>query len=275
MKKIIYFSICLFLISISISAQPKLAAANPSTVNVSENRLLRIDKMLKTYVDSNFIKGAVGIISRNGKIIYNKSFGTNDDKGLNTNDIFRIASQTKAITSVAAMILFEEGKFLLDDPISKYIPEFSKPNVLKDYNEKDNTYTTVPAKREITFRDLLTHTSGIDYAVIGSSKMIKIYAKNNIPAGFVSDKLYLKNEIKKLAKLPLIHQPGEKFTYGLNTDVLGYLVEVLSVKSLDQFFHERIFQPLEMNDTYFYLPNDKKNRLVKVNSEDSISHQIC
>lgn len=272
MKKALFLFLYLLTGSIGLSAQTKLESANPTSVNVSKDRLQRIDKLLKTYIDSNFIKGAVGLIARNGKIIYNRSFGISDEKKLETDAVFRIASQTKAITSVAVMILFEEGKFLLDDPISKYIPEFSKPTVLKQLNEKDTTYSTVPAKREITIRDLLTHTSGIDYPVIGSSKMVQIYAKNNIPAGFVSDKRYLKNEIKILAKLPLSHQPGEKFTYGLSTDVLGYLVEVLSGKTFDGFLHERIFEPLEMNDTYFYLPSNKKARLVKVTSEDGKSH---
>ena len=193
---------------------------------------------------------------------------------MKTDKIFRIASQTKAITSVAVMMLFEEGKFLLDDPISKYIPSFAHPKVLAEFNEKDSSYTTVSARRQITIRDLLTHTSGIDYADIGSHKMNAIYAKAGLHAGFVSDRLLLGDAINKLGTLPLVHQPGEKFTYGLNVDVLGYLVEKLSGKSLDQFFRERIFEPLGMNDTYFYLPKAKFSRLVAVYTPDKQQHLI-
>ncbi|MEI8224722.1 MAG: serine hydrolase, partial [Bacteroidota bacterium] len=189
-------------------------------------------------------------------------------------NIFRIASQTKAITSIAVMMLFEEGEFLLDDPISKYIPEFANPRVLDQFNEKDTTYTTVPANREITIRDLLTHTSGIDYAGIGSKNMRAIYAKSDIPGGFGNDKIVLGDKIKALGKLPLVHQPGERFTYGLNADVLGYFVEVLSGESLDHYFQKHIFEPLGMNDTYFYLPSSKFDRLVKVITEDKNRHLV-
>ena len=228
-------------------------------------------------IDSGWIAGAVGFIARDGKIVYYKSLGVKDIEAktlMHKDDIFRIASQTKAITSVAVMMLFEEGKFLLDDPISKYIPEFANPRVLDKFNEKDTTYTTIPANREITIRDLLTHTSGIDYAGIGSKNMRAIYAKSGIPGGFGSDKMVLGDKIRALGKLPLVHQPGERFTYGLNVDVLGYLVEVLSGESLDQYFHNHIFEPLGMNDTYFYVPSSKSERLVKVSSEDKNHHLI-
>lgn len=195
-------------------------------------------------------------------------------KLMENDNIFRIASQTKAITSVAVMMLFEEGKFLLDEPISKYIPAFAHPKVIDLYNEKDTTYTTVPAKREITIRDLLTHTSGIEYAQIGSPRMNAIYAKSKIPGGFVADKIRLADAMDRLGKLPLTHQPGEKWTYGLNIDVLGYLVEKVSGKTLDQFFKERIFDPLGMKDTYFYIPATKQNRLVAVYTPDKQGHLV-
>jgi CubicO group peptidase (beta-lactamase class C family) len=169
-------------------------------------------------------------------------------------------------------MLFEEGKFLLDDPISKYIPEFANPRVLDKFNEKDTTYSTIPAIREITVRDLLTHTSGIDYAGIGSGKMRAIYAKSGVPGGFGSNKMVLGEKIRVLGKLPLVHQPGERFTYGLNVDVLGYLVEVLSGETLDKFFHKHIFEPLGMNNTYFYVPSSKSDRLVKVSFVDKDHH---
>jgi CubicO group peptidase (beta-lactamase class C family) len=276
-KFIIQISSLLLIVVFSCSQTSELKEASPASVKMSAQRLNRIDKMIQQSVDSGWIAGAVGFIARDGKIVYDKSFGVNDvekKSSLQKDDIFRIASQTKAITSVAVMMLFEEGKLLLDDPVSKYIPEFSHPSVLDKYNEKDTTFTTIPAIREITIRDLLTHTSGIDYAGIGSEKMRAIYAKYNIPGGFGSDQLVLGDKMKALGKLPLVHQPGEKFTYGLNLDVLGYVVEVVSGENLDQYFHKHIFEPLGMNDTYFYLPGSKTGRLVKVTSVDRDRHLI-
>lgn len=279
MKKIKFLLIAVLIISIASSCTQtsNLKEASPLSAKVSEERLARIDKVIQQGIDSGWIAGAVGFIARDSKIVYNKAFGYSDLESkslMNRDNIFRIASQTKAITSIAVMMLFEEGKLLLDDPISKYIPEFAHPNVLDKFNEKDTTYTTIPANREVTIRDLLTHTSGIDYAGIGSKNMIAIYAKAGIPTGFVSDKILLGDKMKALGKLPLVHQPGERFTYGLNVDVLGYLVEVLSGENLDQFFRKHIFEPLGMNDTYFYLPATKQNKLVKVNTEDGDNHVI-
>jgi CubicO group peptidase (beta-lactamase class C family) len=279
MKKLFVLQVaCMILISACTYKQTtELKEASPLSVRVSDDRLIRIDKMLQQNIDSGWIAGAVGFIARDGKIVYDKSFGVNNIETktlMHRDDIFRIASQTKAITSVAVMMLFEEGRFLLDDPISKYIPEFANPGVLDKFNEKDTTYTTVQANREITIRDLLTHTSGIDYAGIGSGSMNAIYAKSGIPLGFVNEKITLGDKIRKLGKLPLVHQPGEKFTYGLNVDVLGYLVEILSGETLDKYFHSHIFEPLGMNDTYFYLPPSKYDRLVKVSSEDKNHHIV-
>jgi CubicO group peptidase (beta-lactamase class C family) len=254
-----------------------LQPGTPANEKFSVERLQRIDHMIEQNIDSGYINGAVGLIARNGKTVYYKSFGTADleQKKLMDNDaIFRIASQTKAVTCVAVMMLFEEGKFLLDEPISKYIPSFAHPKVLTSFNQKDTTYTTVPAKREITIRDLLTHTSGISYAQIGPKEMNAIYAKAGIPAGFVTDKIVLATAINKLGPLPLLHQPGERWTYGLNMDVLGYLVEKVSGKSLDQFFKERIFDPLGMKDTYFYIPAAKQNRLVAAYEPDEKGHLV-
>jgi CubicO group peptidase (beta-lactamase class C family) len=279
MKKSLLLQIVLFtLITISSYAQStELREASPLSVRISEDRLGRIDKMLQQGIDSGWIAGAVGFIARDGKIVYDKPFGINNVETktpMHKDDIFRIASQTKAITSLAVMMLFEEGKFLLDDPISKYIPEFAHPTVLDKFNSTDSSYTTVKANREITIRDLLTHTSGIDYAGIGSENMKAIYAKAGIPTGFVSEKIVLGDKMRKLGRLPLVHQPGERFTYGLNVDVLGYLVEVLSGESLDHYFQKHIFEPLGMNDTYFYMPTSKLSRLVKVTAEDKNHHLV-
>jgi CubicO group peptidase (beta-lactamase class C family) len=276
-KIVLLFVILVLIVTCSTAPNTLLKEDSPSAVKVSAERLARIDKILQQGIDSGWIAGAVGFIARNGIIVYDKSFGYSniETKSLmHKDDIFRIASQTKAITSVAVMMLFEEGKFLLDDPVSKYIPEFAHPKVLDKFNEKDTTYTTVDANREITVRDLLTHTSGIDYAGIGSGNMKAIYAKAKIPGGFGSDKIVIGDRMRALGKLPLAHQPGERFTYGLNVDVLGYLVEVWSGETLDQYFHKHIFEPLGMNDTYFYLPESKFGRLVKVSTEDKNLHLI-
>jgi CubicO group peptidase (beta-lactamase class C family) len=186
----------------------------------------------------------------------------------------RIASQTKAITSIGLMILFEEGKFLLDEPVSKYIPAFRNPKVLDKFNEKDSSYTTVPARREITIRQLFTHTSGISYPSIGTKEANAMYAKARIPSGIGTPNGKLADAMNALGALPLVHQPGERFTYGLNTDVLGYLIEVLSGQSLDQFLRTRLFEPLDMKDTYFYLPAEKHNRLAVLYTEDAQKNTI-
>jgi len=257
---------------VQVQTAATLKTAQPESVGMSTERLKRIDANMNDWLATGKLNGAVALIIRNGKIVYHKAFGYDDlqkTHPMRTDMIFRIASQTKAITSTAVMILYEEGKFLLDDPVSKYIPEFSKPVVLDKFNEADSTYTTVPAKREITIRDLLTHTSGIGYAQIGSKEANAIYYKAGITSGIgVANGLLLATDMKKLAKLPLMHQPGEKWTYGLNSDVLGYLVEVVSGQSLDEFFHKRIFEPLGMNDTYFFLPSSKYNRLVHLYKEE-------
>lgn len=267
-----YLLLVLFLVNcITLSAQ-KLVEAAPDSMKFSAARLARIDALVKKYVDDGKINGATALIARNGKIVYYRGFGYDDKenkKPMKRDAIFRIASQTKAITSVAVMMLYEEGKFLLDDPVSNFIHSFKNPRVIDKFNPKDTTYTTVPATREITIRDLLKHTTGIGYAQIGDSICNAIYAKNNIRSFYGQGSKSLAEDIQKLGSLPLLHNPGEKFTYGLNTDVLGYLVEVVSEMSLDDFFQKRIFGPLGMKDTYFYLPADKYNRLVYTYIPDS------
>lgn len=261
-----YFLILLLAVAIQTQGQP-LPTGKPEDSGISAARLARIDQMMQEHVNKKMIPGAVVLLMRNGKVVHQKAFGFKDvesQAALKTNDIFRIASQTKAITSLAIMMLWEEGKFLLDEPISKYVPEFRNPKVLKQVRWADTTYTTIPAKGEITFRHLLTHTSGIDYASIGSQEFTAIYAKAGVPSGIGNTNMVLADKMKVLGTLPLKHHPGENYTYGLNTDVLGYLVEVLSGQPLDRFFAERIFRPLGMNDTYFYLPRDKHGRLVSL-----------
>jgi CubicO group peptidase (beta-lactamase class C family) len=250
------------------SSAKVLGTALPATAGMSAERLQRIDTMLSGWVERGRTNGAVALIVRDGKIVYHKAFGHDDAERkdpIRTDDIYRIASQTKAITSIAVMMLYEEGKFLLDDPVSRYIPEFAKPVVMEKFNAADSTYTTVPARSEITIRQLLTHTAGIGYAQIGSKEANAIYAKANIIGGIGAEEGHLlSTDIRKLGRLPLLHHPGERWTYGLNTDVLGYLVEVVSGMTLDRFFQTRIFEPLGMKDTYFNVPAAKHGRVVNI-----------
>jgi CubicO group peptidase (beta-lactamase class C family) len=280
MRKFVLAISCLFVFLAPTWAQTKAhpiitQTLAPEEAGFSAERLKRIDNVLKEYVDQEKMNGAVALILHDGKIAYYKNFGYDEDKKstLKKDAIFRIASQTKAITSVAVMMLYEEGKFMLDDPISNFIPEFKNPKVLDKFNKEDTTYTTVPAKREITIRDLLTHTSGIGYAQIGSAEANAIYAKADVQGGIGVNKIVLGDKMKILGSLPLFHQPGEKWTYGLNTDLLGYLVEVVSGMTLDEFFRKRIFEPLGMKDTYFYLPRDKYKRLAMLYTEDKTTHK--
>jgi CubicO group peptidase (beta-lactamase class C family) len=255
----------------SIITSPPLSETSAGNVGMSEERLARIDLMLNKAIQQNEIPGAVALVARKGKIVYYKAFGMADNASNRTfkrDDIFRIASQTKAITATAIMMLWEEGKFKLDDPISKYIPEFENAQVLDSLIEKDSSYTTIPADKQITIHHLLTHTSGIGYGMIdGDDRFRKIYQKAGIIDGFAIQPVTIGENIKKLAKLPLHHHPGKQFTYGENIDVLGYLVEIVSGMPLDKFFRERIFDPLGMDDTWFYLPKSKNARLVPVQTK--------
>lgn len=244
------------------------------TVVFSDSEKAKIDNLFKDYIAKGWIKSITANIAVDGKTVYNKAFGNNLNRPAKTDDILRIASQTKAVTCTAVMILFDEGKFALEDPISKYIPAFKNPKVLDKFNPADSSYTTKPANHEITIRELMTHTSGLGYAQIGSPEMNAIYAKAGIEAGFVINKKLLETEINKLARLPLASQPGERWQYSLGIDVLGRLVEVASGFNLDVFFKERIFQPLGMSDTYFALPRAKVNRLATVYTEDPKSHTV-
>jgi len=271
MKKLFILQILLLsiLVTNSQTTNSKTAIAVDPTYLLA-NRTNIADRAIQEWIDKGWMNGGVGLILHNGKIAYYKSFGyDNIEKKtpMRVDHIFRIASQTKAITSVAVMMLFEEGKFLLDEPISKFIPEFKNPQVLDKFNETDSSYTTTPAKREVTIRDLLTHTSGIGYAQIGSAASNAIYAKNGVVGGIGVDNITLAENIKRLGKLPLFHNPGEHFTYGLNTDVLGYLVQVVSGMSFGEFLSKKIFLPLGMNDTYFNIPKEKQNRLVSLYSQ--------
>ncbi len=256
----------------SIRKSPVLSETSAESVGMSSERLARIDSMCSNAVKSGDIPGIVTLIARNGKIVLWRAYGMADNqagKSLKRDDIFRIASQTKAITSTAVMMLWEEGKFQLDDPISKYIPEFKNPKILNNFRYSDTSYTATPARSEITIRHLLTHTSGIGYGMIDSDERMKlIYQKADIIDAFTTRNVKISDNIKKLAKLPLHHEPGEKYTYGENLDVLGYFIEIVSGMPFDVFLKTRIFDPLGMSDTRFYQPDNKAGRLVAVQQKN-------
>jgi CubicO group peptidase (beta-lactamase class C family) len=271
MRNVTFISCLVFILS--LQAEP-FEPASPQSLGLDPHRLARIDRLLGGAIDSQEIPGAVALIARHGKIGYHKSFGYADKENgqlLRDDSIFRIASMTKAVTSVGVMMLYEEGRFRLNDPISKFIPEFKNPKVLVEKTDSGE-FVTEPAKREITIRDLLTHTSGITYPFI-PTKVQQAYQNKGIIDGLTTEPLVLRDIMLKLAQAPLLHQPGEKWTYGLNTDLLGYLIEVISGESLDAFFRARIFEPLQMKDTWFYLPQELAPRLVtlyRAASEDGL-----
>ncbi len=267
----------IFLLFISINTFAQLSKSkdsgllsndSPQNQGLSAERLNKIEAILKKNISENTIPGAVAIIIRNGKIVFNKAYGFSDvaqKLPMKTDNIFRIASMSKALTSTAVMMLWEEGRFSLDDPISKYIPEFKNPKVLNKFSMKDSSYTTNSATKEITIRHLLTHTSGLGYGEIDGDERFKaIYKKAGIVDLYTTKNISIAENIKKLAKLPLHDNPGEKYTYSEGLDVLGYFIEVISGQTFSDYLKTNIFEPLGMKDTYFYLPTDKSNRLVDV-----------
>ncbi len=239
----------------------------------------QIDSMISNEIEANNIPGAVILIGDEKGINYQKSYGiknpeTNEE--FKNDDIFRIASMTKAITSFGVIKLWEKGLIDFDDPIKKYIPEFEYVEILDSFNEIDSSYTTVKRTKDITIRQLLTHTSGIGYDFIDGNPAIKaIYHKKKqdfMDYGvlcFCDQDVTIGESIRKLSNVPLHHEPGEKYTYGIGLDVLGYMIEIVSNKTLDVFFKEEIFDPLEMTDTYFYIPENKSERLVPVQTFNS------
>ena len=250
-----------------------LLKALPESVGMSSERLTNLDSMLLKAIEQEQIPGAVALILRDGHIVYEKAFGTANPttgEAYRTDHIFRIASQTKAITSTAVMMLWEQGYFRLDDPISKYIPEFDEQTVLVGFNEADSSYTTRPAEGAITIRHLLTHTSGLGYGIIdGDARMRKIYQKAGVVDLYTTEDITIGESVKRLAELPLHHDPGARFTYSEGLDVLGYLVEVLTGQKFDQFLKEHLFNPLGMMDTQFYLRPEQYRRLVPVQTKNT------
>ena len=237
-----------------------LPTAKPEAVGLSAERLERIASVVQRDIDDKRIAGAVTLVVRRGHVAWFKAQGMSDReaaKPMPTDAMFRICSMSKPITSVAVMMLYEEGKFLLDDPVSKYLPEFKNPKVL--VKPATGERYTIPATKEITIRDLLRHTSGLTYN--WDPDLGAAYEKANVASGLLQYDGTIGDSVKNLASLPLLFNPGEKWEYSLGVDVLGRLVEVVSGKPLDEFFQTRIFTPLGMKDTYFFVPDNKVARL--------------
>ncbi|MGO9404551.1 MAG: serine hydrolase domain-containing protein [Terriglobales bacterium] len=238
-----------------------LPVVKPETVGLSSERLGRISSAVERSIDDKRIAGAVTLVARRGHVAWFKAQGMADreaGKPMRPDSMFRICSMTKPITTVAVMMLYEEGRFLLEDPISKYLPEFKNPKVLVKPASGAPPYT-IPATNEITIRDLLRHTSGITYN--WNADLGPLYKDANVANGMLQYDGTIADSVKRLAGLPLLFNPGEKWEYSLSVDVLGRLVEVVSGKPLDEFFRTRIFEPLGMKDTYFYPPDNKLERL--------------
>lgn len=262
-RSLFIFVVLLLLVS-SLWAQD-LPTAKPEDVGLSSERLQRLSAVFQAYATDKKMAGSVVLIARHGKVAYFNSFGKRDiesNSDMKNDAIFRIASQTKALVSVGIMILQEEGKLLINDPVDKYIPEFKESTVAVP--REGGGYDVVKAKRAITLRDLLTHTAGISY---GGGPAADKWKEAGITGFYFAERDEpVAATIARMAKLPMDAHPGEKYIYGYNTDILGVVIEKASGKSLDEFITSRILMPLGMKDTHFYLPQDKLNRFATVYS---------
>ena len=245
----------------SLPGAVELRMSRPEEVGMSSERLSRIRIAMQRYVDRKLVPGVVSLVARQGRVVYLDNIGFQDVEAgtpMTTDTIFRIMSMTKPITSVALMMLYEEGHFLLSDPVSKWIPEFSDAKVAMRLPPQEYSgvpWKLVPAARPITVRHLLTHTAGLGYAPRAMSR--EEFAKISQPQ---SPTETIGDFVKRYAKVPLNYHPGEAWDYSRATCVVGHLVEIISGMTLDEFFRERIFKPLNMPDTHFYLPIEKLDR---------------
>jgi CubicO group peptidase (beta-lactamase class C family) len=251
------------------SFAPATAQQRPSatldSVGISSERLGRLHQGMQAFVDRHEAGGIVTLVARDGKVVDVHASGFQDVENrtpMKTDTIFRIASMSKPITSVAVMMLYEEGKLLLTDPVSKFIPAFKSSNVMGADG------ATTPARRPITIRDLLSHRSGITYGFLNNGPVGNAYRADGIVDGLAVVPGNLAQAIDKLAAAPLVSQPGSAWNYSLSTDVLGRVVEVVSGKAFDVFLRERVFTPLGMTDTSFEVPDAKWSRLATAYAPD-------
>jgi CubicO group peptidase (beta-lactamase class C family) len=256
------------LLALSPLARAEAQGGAPEAVGVSAERLQRLRAGMQRYVDEGRVSGIVVYVARGGRLVIHEAFGKSDVEAarpMAKDTIFRIASQTKALTSVAAMMLVEEGRLGLGDPVSRYIPAFEKTSVAVPAPAgavAGSPVSAVPAKRPITIRDLLTHTAGIGY---GEGVAAAQWKAAGIQGYYFADrKEPVAAVVERMGALPMDAQPGEKYVYGYNTDILGVVVEKISGQTLAEFFQKRITGPLGMADTQFYLPPAQKDRLATV-----------
>ena len=250
---------CVVAWTFPVAAQ-ELPAAKPEAVGLSPERLQRLSREVQKDIDDKRLAGAVTMVVRHGQVAWLKAQGMQDreaGKPMRADSIFRICSMSKPITTAAAMILYEEGAFLLEDPVSKYLPEFKNAKVY--VKPASGEPYSIPATREMTIRDLMRHTSGLTYQWNG--ELGPLYKEANVASGLLPYDGTIGDSVERLAKQPLLFNPGDRWEYSLSVDVLGRLVEVVSGKPLDVFLRERLFVPLGMKDTYFFLPDDKLDRL--------------
>jgi len=239
----------------------------PESVGMSTERLALLDERMQEMIDKNQLPGCVTLVIRDGKMVHFSALGFRDKETkapMQKDSMFRIASQTKAIVSTAVMMLQEDGLLNINDPVGKYMPEFQQTNV---FQPKEGGYDIVPAKRPITIRDLLTHTSGVSY---GYGPEEDFWKKAGIQNWYFADRDEpIRDVVRRMAGLPFQAQPGEKWIYGYNTDILGALVEVVSGEPLNVFLKSRVFDPIGMGDTHFFLPDYKASRLATVYSYEN------
>jgi CubicO group peptidase (beta-lactamase class C family) len=248
----------LFLFIVSSVSAADLAAARPEKVGLSSQRLERLTTSMKDLADKGELSGVVTMVAKDGRVVHFEATGKQDvgtGEPMKKDSIFRIYSMTKPITGVAMMILFEEGKWQLNDPVSKHIPEFTNLKVAK-VNPATGAVTQVPPDHPMTMRELMSHSGGLTYGVFGKTPVDQMYTEEKV----MDPKLPLKAMIDKLANIPLLFQPGERWHYSVSVDVQGYLVEKLSGQTFPEFLKTRIFDPLKMKDTAFYVPPEKLNR---------------
>lgn len=241
---------------------PALQMVQPELVGMDTERLNRVTQAMQGYVDAGQLAGVVTMAARDNKIVHYEAVGHRDIAAgdpMDKNDIFRIYSMTKPVTGVAMMILYEEGKFKLSDPVEKYIPEFKNLQVAAGEDANGNLITE-PPNHKMTIRELMSHTGGLSYGLFSQSKVDDLYNEANV----IDPDSTLQDMIEKLAIIPLRQQPGSQWHYSVSVDVQGYLVEKLSGQKFGDFLEERIFNPLNMIDTDFYVPEEKADRLAQV-----------
>jgi CubicO group peptidase (beta-lactamase class C family) len=241
-----------------------LAAASPESVGISSERLRRLDAAMKKLVDDKQVAGLVTLVERHGKIVDFNAVGQRDVKSgdaLQKDSIFRIYSMSKPVTGVAMMMLYEEGKWRLDDPVARYIPELARMKVYTGKND-DGTPKLEDAKRSITMRELMTHTGGLGYVLSAANPVDKMIIDGNV----LNARAPLQAMIDGLSKIPLLAQPGTRWSYSIAVDVQGYLIEKFSGQSFADFARTRIFEPLGMKDTAFYVPKEKLARFSEVHT---------